>query len=118
MKELECLKFSNQFATLPEELFHKQIWSPFENPKLIHFNNELATDLGFPKNQNPEDLVPYINGNKTFEGSAPLSMAYAGHQFGSWVPQLGDGRGILLGQLQTKDGLMDLHIKGAGKTPY
>ena len=95
MKELESLKFSNQFATLPEELYHKQIWSPFENPKLIHFNNELATDLGFPKNQNPEDLVPYINGNKTIEGSAPLSMAYAGHQFGSWVPQLGDGRGIL-----------------------
>ena len=118
MKELESLKFSNQFATLPEELYHKQNWSPFENPKLIHFNNELATDLGFPKNQSPEDLIPYINGNKTFEGSAPLSMAYAGHQFGSWVPQLGDGRGILLGQLQTKDGLMDLHIKGAGKTPY
>ena len=118
MKELKSLKFSNQFATLPEELYHKQIWSPFENPKLIHFNNELATDLGFPKNQNPEDLVPYINGNKTIEGSAPLSMAYAGHQFGSWVPQLGDGRGILLGQLQTKGGLMDLHIKGAGKTPY
>ena len=118
MQELKSLKFSNQFATLPEELYHKQIWSPFENPKLIHFNSELATDLGFPKNQNPEDLVPYINGNKTFEGSAPLSMAYAGHQFGSWVPQLGDGRGILLGQLQTKDGLMDLHIKGAGKTPY
>ena len=45
-------------------------------------------------------------------------MAYAGHQFGSWVPQLGDGRGILLGQIQTKDGLMDLHIKGAGKTPF
>jgi uncharacterized protein YdiU (UPF0061 family) len=45
-------------------------------------------------------------------------MAYAGHQFGSWVPQLGDGRGILLGQIQTEDGLMDLHIKGAGKTPY
>ena len=45
-------------------------------------------------------------------------MAYAGHQFGSWVPQLGDGRGILLGQIQTKEGLMDLHIKGAGKTPY
>ena len=118
MKELESLKFSNQFATLPEELYHKQNWSPFENPKLIHFNNELATDLGFPKNQNPRDLIPFINGNETFEGSAPLSMAYAGHQFGSWVPQLGDGRGILLGQLQTNDGLMDLHIKGAGKTPF
>ena len=118
MHELESLKFSNQFANLPEDFFHKQNWTPFDNPRLIHFNEELAELLGFPKNLNPEDLVPYVNGNKAFKNSAPLSMAYAGHQFGSWVPQLGDGRGILLGQLQTKDGLMDLHIKGAGKTPY
>ena len=118
MQELESFKFSNPFADLPEDFFHKQNWTPFDNPKLIHFNKELAELLGFPKGLNAEDLVPYINGNKAFKHSAPLSMAYAGHQFGSWVPQLGDGRGILLGQIQTKDGLMDLHIKGAGKTPY
>ena len=118
MQELDSLNFSNKFADLPEDFFHKQNWMPFDNPKLIHFNEELAELLGFPKSLNAEDLVPYINGNKAFKHSAPLSMAYAGHQFGSWVPQLGDGRGILLGQLQTKDGLMDLHIKGAGKTPY
>ena len=118
MQELESFKFSNPFAELPEDFFHKQNWTPFDNPKLIHFNEELAELLGFPKSLNAEDLVPYINGNKTFKHSAPLSMAYAGHQFGSWVPQLGDGRGILLGQLRTNDGLMDLHIKGAGKTPF
>ena len=118
MQELESFKFSNPFADLPEDFFHKQNWTPFDNPKLIHFNEELAELLGFPKDLNAEDLVPYINGNKAFKHSAPLSMAYAGHQFGSWVPQLGDGRGILLGQIQTKKGLMDLHIKGAGKTPY
>ena len=118
MNELDSLKFSNRFAELPEDLFHKQNWTPFDKPKLIHFNEDLAKQLGFPKNLNPEDLVPYVNGNKSFKNSSPLAMAYAGHQFGSWVPQLGDGRGILLGQLQTKDGLMDLHIKGAGKTPY
>ena len=118
MQELESFKFSNPFADLPDDFFHKQNWTPFDNPKLIHFNKELAEILGFPKGLNAEDLVPYINGNKAFKHSAPLSMAYAGHQFGSWVPQLGDGRGILLGQIQTKDGLMDLHIKGAGKTPY
>ena len=118
MQELESFKFSNPFANLPDDFFHKQNWTPFDNPKLIHFNRELAELLGFPKDLNAEYLVPYINGNKAFKHSAPLSMAYAGHQFGSWVPQLGDGRGILLGQIQTKDGLMDLHIKGAGKTPY
>ena len=118
MQELESLKFSNPFADLPEDFFHKQTWTPFDNPKLIHFNKELAELLGLPKDLDPEDMVPYINGTKTFKHSAPLSMAYAGHQFGSWVPQLGDGRGILLGQLRTNDGLMDLHIKGAGKTPY
>ena len=118
MQELESLKFSNPFADLPEDFFHKQNWTPFDNPKLIHFNKELAELLGLPKDLDPGDLVPYINGNKTFKHSVPLSMAYAGHQFGSWVPQLGDGRGILLGQKQTKHGLMDLHIKVAGKTPY
>ena len=118
MQELESLKFLNPFADLPEDFFHKQNWTPFDNPKLIHFNKELAELLGLPKDLDPRDLVPYINGNKTLKHSVPLSMAYAGHQFGSWVPQLGDGRGILLGQLQTQDGLMDLHIKGAGKTPY
>lgn len=118
MQELESLKFLNPFADLPEDFFHKQTWTPFDNPKLIHFNKELAELLGLPKDLDPEDMVPYINGTKTFKHSAPLSMAYAGHQFGSWVPQLGDGRGILLGQLRTNDGLMDLHIKGAGKTPY
>ena len=118
MQELESLKFLNPFADLPEDFFHKQTWTPFDNPKLIHFNKELAELLGLPKDLDPEDMVPYVNGTKTFKHSAPLSMAYAGHQFGSWVPQLGDGRGILLGQLRTNDGLMDLHIKGAGKTPY
>ena len=118
MQELESFKFSNPFANLPDDFFHKQNWTPFDNPKLIHFNRELAELLGFPKDLKAEYLVPYINGNKAFKHSAPLSMAYAGHQFGSWVSQLGDGRGILLGQTHTKDGLMDLHIKGAGKTPY
>jgi len=115
MKEL---KFTNRFSDLPEEFHHKQGWTSFDNPKLIHYNAQLGKDLGFPEDMNPQDLVPYINGNEVLEGSEPLAMAYAGHQFGSWVPQLGDGRGILLGQLNTKEGLLDLHIKGAGKTPY
>ena len=118
MSKLENFKFFNYFAEMPEDFFHRQNWTPFENPKLIHFNKELAQSLGFPSSMDAQELVPYINGNLNFRNSKPLSMAYAGHQFGSWVPQLGDGRGILLGQIKTKEGLFDLHIKGAGKTPY
>ena len=77
MNELDSLKFSNRFAELPEDLFHKQNWTPFDKPKLIHFNEDLAKQLGFPKNLDPEDLVPYVNGNKSFKNSSPLAMAYA-----------------------------------------
>ena len=73
MNELDSLKFSNRFAELPEDLFHKQNWTPFDKPKLIHFNEDLAKQLGFPKNLDPEDLVPYINGNKSFKNSSPLA---------------------------------------------
>ena len=118
MSKLKNLELYNYFAELPEDLFHRQNWTPFENPKLIHFNKELARSLGLPASMDAQDLIPYINGNENFQNSKPLSMVYAGHQFGSWVPQLGDGRGILLGQIETKEGLFDLHIKGAGKTPY
>ena len=73
MQELKNLKFSNQFATLPEELFHRQTWTPFDAPKLIHYNDELAKTLSLPRDLNPEDLVPFVNGNKVFKNSAPLS---------------------------------------------
>ena len=82
MQELESLKFTNKFAELPEDFFHKQSWTPFDNPRLVHFNKDLAEILGFPKDLDPQNLVPYVNGNKSFKQSAPLSMAYAGHQFG------------------------------------
>ena len=83
MQELESLKFTNKFAELPEDFFHKQSWTPFDNPRLVHFNKDLAEILGLPKDLDPQNLVPYVNGNKPFKQSAPLSMAYAGHQFGS-----------------------------------
>ena len=63
------------FSDLPEEFHHKQGWTSFDNPKLIHYNAQLAEDLGFPEDMNPEDLVPYINGNEVLEGSEPLALS-------------------------------------------
>ena len=112
------VKFKNSFAKLSEEFYTKQKWSAFEKTHLISFNKNLASELGLNPNLQPEELVKIFNGDVACENSESLAMIYAGHQFGNWVPQLGDGRGILFGQIETPNGLRDLHIKGAGKTPY
>ena len=118
MDVFEGIKFKNSFAKLSSEFYTKQKWSSFEKPYLIAFNKNLAADLGFNPGLEPEELLKVFNGDASCENSDSLAMVYAGHQFGNWVPQLGDGRGILFGQIETPEGLRDLHIKGAGKTPY
>ena len=72
----------------------------------------------------PDDLaspegVEVLAGNRVPEGAEPLAMAYAGHQFGQFVPQLGDGRALLLGEVVDRDGVgRDIHLKGSGRTPF
>lgn len=117
MEKLENINFKNSFGTLSEDFYTKQGWSPLPKAKLVSFNYDLAKELGL-ETINPEYLIKIFNGEVSVPNSEPLAMAYAGHQFGNWVPQLGDGRGILFGQIKTAEGLKDLHIKGAGKTPY
>ena len=117
MEKLENINFKNSFGTLSEDFYTKQGWSPLPKAKLVSFNYDLAKELGL-ETINPEYLIKIFNGEVSVPNSEPLAMAYAGHQFGNWVPQLGDGRGILFGQIKTAKGLKDLHIKGAGKTPY
>ena len=118
MNIFDGVKFNNSFAKLSEEFYTKQKWSSFEKAHLISFNKGLAKDLGLNPELKPEELVKVFNGEIEHQNSESLAMVYAGHQFGNWVPQLGDGRGILFGQIETPQGLRDLHIKGAGKTPY
>ena len=115
--KLDHLDFSNPFAKLNAEFYNKQDWSSLPKAKLVSFNKDLANELDLEKTD-PDALVQIFNGEIKISKSEPLAMAYAGHQFGNWVPELGDGRGILFGQIKTKSGLQDLHIKGAGKTPY
>ena len=105
------------YAELPQEFYNLQKWEGFKNPLLIIENTQLKQELGF-NNIEKEKLLDIFNGLLSIENLKPLSMAYSGHQFGQYVEQLGDGRGLLLGEINSSEGLIDIHLKGAGKTPY
>ncbi len=120
MKTLEQLQFSNSFAQLPEDFYQRLAPTPLEQSHLIAFNPQAADLLDLPSKQaqRPE-FVRYFAGHQPLPGSAPLAMLYAGHQFGHFVPQLGDGRAILLGEVTNRKGeRWELQLKGAGITPY
>jgi serine/tyrosine/threonine adenylyltransferase len=90
------------------------------DPRLIVLNKPLATELGLdPAWLGGPDGRRLLVGNQVPDGAAPVAQAYAGHQFGGYVPRLGDGRALLLGELSTTGGgLRDLHLKGSGATPF
>ncbi len=114
------MQIHNTYATLDPRLYHKQPPTPLTNPQAGHFNPQVAEQIGWNKdNFLTENWVKILGGELVPNGFEPLAMAYAGHQFGQWAGQLGDGRGLLLAQVIDKDGqLTDLHLKGAGLTPY
>lgn len=92
--------------------------TPTKAPKLLHVNKDLAKQLGFKKEDiNSEAFLKLVTGNEIYPGTKPYAMCYAGHQFGNWAGQLGDGRAINLFQVTT-DKSYTLQLKGAGKTPY
>jgi uncharacterized protein YdiU (UPF0061 family) len=105
------------YAELPQDFYNLQNWQGFDNPLLVIENAELKKDLGL-ENIDKQKLLDIFNGSLSIESLKPLSMAYSGHQFGQYVEQLGDGRGLLFGQIDSSAGLIDVHLKGAGKTPY
>ena len=112
--------FSNSYARLPERFFARLAPTPATKPRLIKFNESLASELGVnAKGLEPDELAAVFAGNVTPPGAEPIAMAYAGHQFGSFVPQLGDGRAILLGEVLDRSGeRRDVQLKGAGRTPF
>lgn len=114
------MKTHNTYATLDPRLYHKQPPTPLKNPQAGHFNPIIAEQIGWDKDSFlTENWVKILGGELVPDGFEPLAMAYAGHQFGQWAGQLGDGRGLLLAQVIDKNGkLTDLHLKGAGLTPY
>ncbi len=114
------MRYQNTYVKLDTRLYHEQVPTPLDNPRAGHFNKEVAEQLGWSED---EDLmarwVEILGGQYVPAQFQPLSMAYAGHQFGQWAGQLGDGRGLLMAQvLDNNDQLQDLHLKGAGLTPY
>ncbi|WP_367109206.1 YdiU family protein [uncultured Psychrobacter sp.] len=114
------MRYQNTYANLDPRLYHKQPPTALKNPRAGHFNLALAEKLGWTED---EDLmsrwVDILGGQYVPTEFEPLAMAYAGHQFGQWAGQLGDGRGLLMAQvLDNSDTLQDLHLKGIGLTPY
>jgi hypothetical protein len=120
MRTLEQLNFHNSFAELPEAFHAKLAPTPMPAPYLVSFNADAARliDLHPDEALRPE-FAEYFSGSRALPGADPLAMLYAGHQFGHYVPQLGDGRAILLGEVRNSRGeSWDLQLKGAGLTPF
>ncbi|MGI1661287.1 protein adenylyltransferase SelO [Palleronia sp. KMU-117] len=114
------IPFDNSYARLPDRFFTRLAPTPVRAPALLRVNEALAHALGIdPKALGTPEGVAVLAGNAVPPGAEPLAQAYAGHQFGGWSPQLGDGRAILLGEVVGRDGIRrDIQLKGAGRTPY
>jgi uncharacterized protein YdiU (UPF0061 family) len=112
--------FENTYARLPEHFYARVDPTPVAAPRLVKVNVELARNLGLdPDALASSQGVEILSGNLVAEGSEPLALAYAGHQFGHFVPQLGDGRANLLGEVIGREGVLyDIQLKGSGPTPF
>ncbi|MEN8801308.1 MAG: protein adenylyltransferase SelO [Thiogranum sp.] len=113
------IPFDNRFVTLGEGFFARTDPTPVKEPELIKFNEALARELGISSDHVSASVAAVFSGNRLPEGAEPLAMAYAGHQFGHFVPQLGDGRALLLGEVSGPEGARyDIQLKGSGRTRF
>lgn len=118
---LDTLPYSNSFAALPPAFYSRVTPTPFETaPRLIHFNEQAAELLDLdPAVRDDPRFTAVFSGRERMPGMDPIAMLYAGHQFGHYVPQLGDGRAIILGEITSRRGaIWELQLKGSGLTPY
>ncbi|MEO0828873.1 MAG: YdiU family protein [Pseudomonadota bacterium] len=112
-----ALPFDNSYARLPERFFTRQDPTPVPKPSILLFNDDLASELGLSE-LNSDAGTEILAGNTLPAGAEPVAQVYAGQQFGNWVPQLGDGRAILLGEVIAGEARFDIQLKGSGPTPY
>lgn len=120
VNKLTHLNFVNTYVQLPTEFYARLNPVSLQHPVLVSASESAAEliDLDITEFNHP-DFLEYFSGHRLLPGSQPLAMIYAGHQFGSYVPQLGDGRALLLGEVRNKKGeKWDLHLKGSGQTPF
>jgi serine/tyrosine/threonine adenylyltransferase len=111
--------FQHSYCALPSRFYAPVDPTPVGHPQLVVFNTRLAADLGLEPSLIEPEAAAVLSGNQLPEDANPIAMAYAGHQFGAFVPRLGDGRAILLGELRGRDGILrDIQLKGAGLTPF
>lgn len=115
-----AIPFDNSYARLPRNFFARVEPTRVRTPRLIQVNDTLAQFLNIdPAPLHSQEGAEVFAGNRIADGSEPLAMAYAGHQFGNFVPQLGDGRACLLGEVLAQDGRRyDIQLKGSGPTPF
>ena len=113
------LGFTHSYSALAPRFYRRVLPTPVNNPQLVIFNRRFAEELGLKPDVIERHAATLFSGNQLPEDANPIAMAYAGHQFGGFVPQLGDGRAILLGELKGRDGVLrDIQLKGAGLTPF
>lgn len=112
--------FQNSYAALPDNFYARVAPTPVAAPRLIKLNRPLAAELGLdPAELETAEGAEILAGKTIPPGAEPIAMAYAGHQFGHFVPQLGDGRAILLGEVVDRNGVRrDIQLKGSGPTPF
>jgi uncharacterized protein YdiU (UPF0061 family) len=114
------LVFENTYARLPEQFYERSDPTPVAEPRWLAVNDTLADELGLTQEERRgETFLAVLAGNTRLPGSEPIALAYAGHQFGGFVPKLGDGRAILLGEVRDVKGVrLDVQLKGAGRTSF
>ncbi len=111
--------FDNSYIALPDDFYQHINPVPVKSPKLIIFNKNLGKNIGIDTNQSEECCAQLFSGNIIPDGASPIALTYSGHQFGHFVPQLGDGRAVLLGEVTTtENNRHDIQLKGSGRTKY
>ncbi|HEY4374321.1 MAG TPA: YdiU family protein [Burkholderiales bacterium] len=119
VRKLDALDWAPRFSKLPEKFYTRLSPTPLPAPYLVAFNPDAAPLIGLaPGEEGRADFASLLTGNQALAGASPLAAVYSGHQFGVYVPQLGDGRAISLGEAIGSEGAMEIQLKGAGRTPY